>query len=84
MSRLTFLYRDELPSRAVTVFLYLNDRCNKSRECFPSIKTIALDTKLSVSTVKRAIGDLEKARLLSHENRFRKTGAKSSNLYTLK
>lgn len=84
MSRFSFLYRDQLPHRAIAVFMYLYDRANKEMQCFPAIPTIAHDLKLSESTVKRALGDLEKAGYLQRESRFRKLGGKSSNLYTLK
>lgn len=84
MSRLSFLYRSELPSRAIAVYMYLYDRANKNGQCYPAIPTIAYELKLSQSTVKRAIVDLEKAGYLTHENRFRKSGAKSSNLYYLR
>ena len=84
MGRLDEMYRDDLPSRAVTVFFYLLDRSNTVKTCFPSIKTISKDTKLSRSTVKRAIFDLEKKGYIEKERRFRSNGANSSNLYTLK
>ena len=84
MGRLDEMYRDELQPRAVTVFFYLFERSNKDSICFPSIRTIARDTKLSFSTVKRAIEDLEKSGYIEKERRFRRNGAKSSNLYTIK
>ena len=78
------LYRDDLPHRAIAVFMYLYDRANKDMQCYPSIATIAYELNLSDSTVKRAIADLNKAGYLTKEHRFRHKGAKSSNLYTLK
>lgn len=83
MGRLDEMYRDDLPSRAVMVFFYLLDRSNKVNTCFPSIKTISKDTKLSVSTIKRAIIDLERKGYIRKERRFRSNGANSSNLYIL-
>lgn len=76
MGRFDLIYHDELPSRAVTVYFYLHDRSNKENTCFPSIKTISKDTKLSVSTVKRALTDLDRAGYISWENRFRPNGAR--------
>ena len=35
----------------------------------------------SKSTVKRALGDLEKAHYIRHERRYRQSGGNSSNLY---
>ncbi len=84
MSRLDFLYRTELPHRAVAVYIYLADRTNENNECWPAIPTIAADLKLSASTVRRGIRDLKKAGLLETEQRYLKKGGKSSLLFRLK
>ena len=84
MSRLDFLYRMELPHRAVAVYIYLADRTNENNECWPAIPTIAADLKLSPSTIRRGIRDLKKAGLLETEQRYRKKGGKSSLLFRLK
>lgn len=84
MSRLDFLYRTELPHRAVAVYIYLADRTNENNECWPAIPTIAADLKLSESTVRRGIRDLKKAGLLETEQRYRKKGGKSSLLFRMK
>lgn len=83
MRRLDFLYRSELPHRAVSVYIYLADRANKDGECWPAIPTIANDLKLSQSTVRRALHDLRNAGLISTEQRYRKKGGKSSLLFKL-
>ena len=84
MSRLDFLYRSELPHRAVAVYIYLADRANENNECWPAIPTIATDLKLSTSTVRRGIRDLKKAGLIETEQQYRKNGGKSSLLFRLK
>ena len=84
MSRLDFLYRTELPHRAVAVYIYLADRTNENNECWPAIPTIAADLKYSPSTVRRGIRDLKKAGLIETEQRYRKKGGKSSLLFRLK
>lgn len=84
MSRLDFLYRSELPHRAVAVYIYLADRTNENNKCWPAIPTIAADLKLSPSTVRRGIRDLKKAGLLEIEQRYRKEGGKRSLLFRLK
>ena len=84
MSKLNFLYRMELPHRAVAVYIYLADRANKDGECWPAIPTIAAELKLSQSTVHRALRDLRKAGLPETEQRYRKKGGKSSLLFRLK
>jgi len=75
------LYSSELPHRARAVYMYLHDRADKDGKCYPAIGTIAKELKLSRSTVKRAIVDLEKSGRLRKEQRWRKNGGKSSNLY---
>lgn len=79
MSLFRNLYREELPSRAKTVYMYLKDRSNAEGECWPAIKTIAKDTSMSVSTVKRAIADLIRCGLFYKEYRYRENGSNSSN-----
>lgn len=73
----------DLPHRAVAVYTYLHDRANKNGECWPSVKTIAGDIKLSPATVHRAIKDLRKAGLLTTAQRYREKGGKSSLLFRL-
>ena len=84
MGRLGFLYRTELPHRAVAVYIYLADRANEDGECWPAIPTIARELKLSQSTVRRALQDLRKEGLLETKQRYRKRGGKSSLLYKTK
>ena len=78
------IYEADLPHRAVAVYTYLHDRADKNGECFPSVKTIAGDIKLSPATVRRAIKDLKKAGLIETEQRYREQGGKSSLLYRIK
>jgi len=80
----TSLYASELPHRAVAVYMYLRDRADEDGKCYPAIGTIARELKLSRSTVKRAITDLQKSEYLRKEHRWRENGGKSSNMYFLK
>ncbi|MGX8699896.1 MULTISPECIES: helix-turn-helix domain-containing protein [Eubacteriales] len=84
MGYFTSLYASELPHRAVAVYMYLRDRADKDGKCYPAIGTIARELKLSKSTVKRAIADLEKSDHLCKEPRWRENGGKSSNLYHIR
>lgn len=84
MINATKLYRMELPHRAISVYIYLADRANKDRVCWPAIPTIAKDLKLSESTTRRALNDLRKAGLIETEQRYRENGGNSSLLYLLK
>ena len=85
MGKHDFLYRNyELPSRAIMVYLYLEDRANLKGECWPSLKTISRDLKLSRSTIKRAIRDLTEENLVETKQRYRPDGGKSSLTYIIK
>ncbi len=75
------IYSVNLPHRAIVVYMYLCDRADKDGSCYPAINTIAQDLKMSKSTVKRAVSDLEKYGCVRHERRYRRSGGNSSNLY---
>lgn len=77
------IYASNLPHRARAVYMYLKDRTNKDGTCWPSIKTIARELKLSRATVCRALDDLCNSGLLAKENRWRENGGKTSNLYKI-
>ncbi len=81
MGYFTPVYTSELPHRARSVYMYLRDHTDKDGKCYPAIGTIARELKLSRSTVKRAIADLEQSGRLRKEQRWRENGGKSSNLY---
>ena len=83
MGKFNFLYRTDLPHRAVSVYVYLADRANKNGECWPAIPTIAKELKLSQSTVRRALDDLRKEGFLETEQRYRPNGGKSSLLFKI-
>ena len=78
------IYEYGLPHRAVTVYMYLSNRAGKKKECFPSVKTISEDLRLSKSTVFRALNDLENSGLIEREERYRTSGGRSSTLYRIK
>lgn len=78
------IYEYGLPHRAVSVYMYLSNRAGKKKECFPSVKTIAEDLRMSRSTVFRALNDLENAGLIEREERYRISGGRSSTLYRVK
>ena len=74
------IYETELPHRAVAVYLYLKDRANKEGTCYPAI---ARELHLSVSTVKRAISDLEENGFIRKKQRWRDNGGRSSLLFEI-
>ncbi len=84
MSYFSSIYADEdLPHRAKAVYMYLKDRADAQGKCWPGIRTIAADLKLSRSTVKRALHDLTAKGFLTQEPRSRPNGSSTSNLYTI-
>lgn len=83
MGRLDYLYCSEISNRAVSTYLYLKDRANKNGECWPSIPTIVKELKVSESTIRRAVKELKRERLLKTEQRYRPNGGKSSLMYIL-
>ena len=83
MSRYSFLYQTELPHRAISVYIYLAERANQDGICWPAIRTIAKELRLSQSTVRRALQDLRGEGLIETTQRYRLNGGKSSLLYKL-
>ena len=52
--------------------------------CWPSVRRIAEDLKLSRRTVQRALSDLERHGFLERTHRRRPNGSLTSNLYRVK
>ncbi len=75
------IFKSDISSKGIVVYNYLKTCCNKDNTCYPATKTIAFNTRLSVSSVKRAIEELCNNDFLEVQNRYRKNGGKSSNLY---
>ena len=75
---------EELSHRAKTVYMYLKDRSNADDTCWPSVRRIAADLKLSRRTVQRALADLERHGFLEHTHRRRPNGSLTSSLYRIK
>lgn len=78
-----FLYHSELSPYAILVYRYLEDRMNKHRECWPSLKTISRDLGISVPTVCLGLRDLVNKGLIEKRHRFRRNGGCTSNLYVV-
>lgn len=79
-----FLYEsEEILSRDISVYLYLEERSNGDGVCWPSITTIAKDLKCSRSTVERAISDLKRLGFVITKQRYRSNGSYSSLEFTL-
>ncbi len=77
------IYEADLPHRAIAVYMYLQNRADKKGTCYPAIGTIAKELHLSVSTVKRAVRDLEESGYIRKTQRWRENGGRSSLLFEL-
>ena len=79
------LYDPLLSEKELAVYIVLLSRdWTRSRQCFPSVATISKESGVSVSSVKRALGELIDKGFLAKEKRLKESGAVDSNLYTLK
>ena len=83
MSNKPLIYESNLPSRCISVYLYLEKHGAKKKQCFHSMKTIASNLGLSRQTVNLAIRELSSKNYISIEHQYRKCGGKSSNLYKI-
>ena len=85
MSYFDTIYADSsMPHRAKAVYMYLRDRMNGQRQCWPGIPRISGDLHLSETTVKRALRELERSGYIQRNRRKRENGGWTSNLYLLK
>lgn len=72
----------ELPSNAVNVYKAMLQYANRETwSCFPSIKTLVRDTKLSKRTIQRQMNILEKEGYIIRIFRKRKDNGNTSNMY---
>ena len=77
------IYEANLPHRAIAVYLYLQNRADRNGTCYPAIGTIARELHLSVSTVKRAVRDLEENGFIRKTQRWRENGGRSILLFEI-
>ena len=84
MRAFEMIYRDEVSAKAISVFRYLLDRQGSHEYCFVSHRRIAADLKISVSTVKRALDELERKGYVDIEQQRRANGSRCSNVYRCK
>lgn len=77
------IYGEELPHRAITVYMYLKERADKNNQCYPAMSTIAEELNLSRRTIQRAVADLINVGYLKTEQRWRPKGGRSSLKYTI-
>lgn len=75
---------DRLGKHEILVYLALcRHASNDTRSAFPSMATLAKESRLSRSTVQESLAKLEAFGYLQKEQRTRANGSSSSNLYKL-
>ena len=79
----TGIYFDRVRLGGVTLEQYILFHAAKEGTCYPAIGTIARELHLSVSTVKRAISDLEENGFIRKKQRWRDNGGRSSLLFEI-
>lgn len=73
-----------ITAKAVLVFQNLISHMNyRTMECWPSLKKIAAECKMSVSSVQRGLRELLSAGLITKKSRFRDNRSQTSNLYVI-
>ena len=79
------IQHENLTSGAVRVYACLADMANRDKNyAFPSHKTLAVKTNMSVSSVRRHIDELVNVGALLVRKRFKENGeGQTSNLYTV-
>ena len=74
----------QLTSGAVRVYACLADMAGRDRPAWPSHRTLAIKTNMSVSSVRRHIRELKTAGALRVQQRYHPDGnGQQSNIYTI-
>lgn len=74
---------DHLTAKAAAVLHNLALHSNKNNECFPALKTIARECRLSLRTVQRALDELLSAGIITKKHNYRANGSQTSNIYKI-
>lgn len=77
------VFKSNLGYSSILVYLYLERHGAKYARCFHSTQTIANGLNISRRTVFRALKELEAEGFIIIINRYRRSGAKTSNVYEI-
>jgi len=78
------IQHDDLTSGAVRVYACLADMASKDRPAWPSHRTLAHRTNMSISSVRRHIRELVQIGAINIQQRYKPDGeGQTSNLYTV-
>ena len=76
------VYR-QLKPNAKVVYVALCDYADDTGTCWPSRRTVAKDSGLSLSTVDRSLRELVKAGVIEKQSRIKDNGDNASNVYQI-
>jgi hypothetical protein len=75
--------REDVDLHMLVVYIALARYAGQKRVCFPSLKTLQTASRLGKTSVTKALKDLEKAKLIRREQRFKPNGEPDSTKYYL-
>lgn len=81
---LTWAFSTPLPTSPKFVLVVLADLADEADSCFPGQGRIAASTGCSISTVRRALKDLEDGGYIERVRRHREGGFRTSDRYVLR
>jgi hypothetical protein len=77
------IFNLDISCHAKLIYMYLCRCADSEAQSFPSRNTIGKNCSISLTSVKNAMRELLKSRLLIKEEQFRSDGSQTSNLYTI-
>ena len=72
------------PATKIVLYWLADHHNGETGKCFPSINRLAELCEMSRRSVEEHLSTLEKLGLIERENRFRDTGGKTANSYTMR
>ncbi len=77
------IFKMKLKIQAKMLYCYLCRCADSESQSFPTRKLMAADCSMGETSVGNALRELENARLIIREKRYRKNGSQTSNQYTI-
>ncbi len=79
----TWAWKQSIRGNALLVLLALADQASDAGSCWPSQSTLAAKCGISERALQTHLAALEAGGYISRERRYRRDGARTSDLYTL-
>ncbi len=77
------IFKLDLKIQAKMLYCYLCRCADSESQSFPAKKLIISDCSMGRTSAGKALRELENARLITREKRYRKNGSQTSNQYTI-